>query len=356
MLIVMVCVTLLIYVGALWQYAFNSSIPVINQTAAAALLQDASRIPGFLWGWRFIVLALAVGGMLLAWWERFVQRYPPLWRTGLVAAVVWVAVSALVIARTLTSAEQTVFDGGDASETLATLGQQGAFVWGQLFFGIAITIFIAGIIWLSWTWWYPRWSRWLGLAPVLSVDGRSDVSADEWFARRQSRARARRTVVVALVGALVLLFALVALYDRSRASVQSGVVWVEPSVPQRGVQLVFDRPSRHLFVENSYGSGTVAVALAVNGAATPAPPVALTFTGGRASYERTPVEIGGLPAGVYVLSAQIRSGEGGRVSYALIQQNETLMAVFAVLVGVSVGSVLALVVLLITMRRHTSAT
>lgn len=349
--ILMIAATFLLATGSLWQYAFNISIPIIRDTAGAAVLQDASRIPGFLWGWRWIILGMTAGGAGLALLDRFVQRYPPIWRSGLVSTIVFVLVGAVVTAVVLMSAEQVLVSGADQSASLATLNERRYAIWGQLLIAAALSLALAGTIWLAWSWWYSHWRRWLRLDRAPVEVNPEDTTADQLFAQRAARSRARRTVLLGLAGSIVLLIIAVFGYDQVRASVQSGELWVKPDEPSSGVQLQFTRSTRQIFVENTFGKGSVIMSLLSIGASQPvAPPVAITFRDERVSYEHSALDVATLSDGSYLLHAQLQSGEGGRVGFALIQSGGASTLIMAIVVGLCLGLLLALIVLLFSMR------
>lgn len=348
-LALMACYVLLLLVGLTWQYAFNSQIPIIRDTAIGAVLQDIGRLPSSLWAWRWILLGMVVLGLLLSSIDRFAQRYLPPWRDRMAAAALFVAVCTIVISGLLTGAEQSLPDGGALSEGLPTLQARQGAAFDQIFIGASIALGGAAALWLYWSWWYTRWRRWMRLDQPNGDAAGTDSSADAWFAMRQLQDRAQRMLIVALVAGVVLMIAAIAGYEQVRADVRSGELWVDPSAPKTLAQLTFSRPTRTVLIENIYGSGTVAFTLLSARDLTPvAAPAELTFRDLRAGAERAALPVTELPPGDYLLSAELRSGEGGRLGYALIEQYELLAVLVAVAVGLSTGATLACAVLVIS--------
>lgn len=349
-LVVMLVFALLLFSVALWQYAFNSQIPVIQQTAWLAVLQDFNRLPGFLWEWRWIALALTVSGALLGLLERFVQRYSAVWRKRIAAAVVFAVIGTIVLVAFLLNVEQSLLSANDQSESLATLAQRRSSAWSLVFIGAVPTIGAAGALWLGWSWWYTHWRHWLRLDLIAAERPEPvEASADLWFAARQAHSRARRLVGLLLLGSVILLVAAVTGYEQVRNTVQSGNLWVEPAAPSSRVRLTFDHSIRNLMLENTYGTGTASVVLvALPDGAPVSAPIPLAFRDSRVSYDRTPVDVAALPNGQYQLNAQLDSGPGGRLSYAFVQSGGWLAFGLAILVGLSASITLALIVLLIS--------
>jgi len=337
-------------IGALWQYAFNSSIPVIRDTAWAAVLQDVSRLPSFLWGWRWIVVALVAGGVLLSWLDRLAQQLPAPWHGQVAGAALMILSATAIIALLLINADSALFGGGGDSESLPSLGARRPVVWNLVLVGTVMSLAVGGAIWLYWSWWYRAWRKWMRLA-VPEATAPAMASPDDWFARRGQLARARRVFIFALAGALLLTVGAVSLHEQVRAQVQSGEVWVRPDAPESTARFSLTQPERRLLVENTYGDGAVSVVVAEAQSGAPASePAELTFDSGRISYQRIELDVGGLRPGAYVLAAQLRGGDGGRVGYALIQGNQPLAALVAALVGLGAGATLALVMLLFSTR------
>jgi hypothetical protein len=75
--------------------------------------------------------------------------------------------------------------------------------------------------------------------------------------------------------------------------------------------------------------------------------VQLTFEDSSLGSQRVELSVADLPPGEYLLTAQLGSGTGGRVGYALLQGYAAPVLITAILVGIGVGAALALVVLTI---------
>jgi len=349
-LAVMLVVTLLLFSVGLWQYAFNSQIPVIQQTAWLAVLQDANRIPNFLWEWRWIVVGVTVSGMLLSLLDRFVQRYSAIWRNRIGVAIVFGIIGTLVLAAFLINSEQSVLSGNDQSESIATLAQRRSSAWSLIFIGAMPMIGAAGTLWLGWSWWYAHWRRWMHLDSTPAERPEPPESTpDLWFAARQAYSRAQRLIGVLLIGSALVLVVAVNGYEQVRNTIQSGDLWVEPTAPSSAARLTFANPTRRLLVENTFGTGTASVTLvAVSNSAPVSAPTLLTFRDSRVSYEHTSLDVAGVPPGQYQLNAQLESGPGGRISYALVESGGVWSIILAVLIGLSGSAVLAFVVLLLS--------
>jgi hypothetical protein len=345
-LALMIFTALLFSVGGLWQFLFNSAIPVIGDSAWAGVLQDTRRLPSFLWGWRWIVLALLLIGVLLAWLDRIEARLPLLWRDRAGRAALMVASALFIVTLLLTSADSALYGGGGESESLPSLSARRSGVWNMVLVGGGLSFAAGGAVWLYWSWWYRIWRRWMRLdAP----GGSGSQPSGDWFARREQAGRARRVFGMTLVAGILLVVAAVAGYEQVRTQVRSGELWVTPETPTSTAQLELNRPQRSLIAENIFGGGTVSFVVVDSRGVSVSAPVELTFSE-RISYQRTPLEIGDLPPGSYQLAVQLAAGDGGRVGYALVQGNELLAAAVAALVGLGVGVALASLVLLASTR------
>lgn len=347
----MLVAALMLYTGSMFQYTFNSQIPVIQDTAWLAVMQDLGRLPSFFWGWRWLVVGLAVAGALLALLERATQRFPAMWRTRLAVAVVFVVVGTFVVAGLLLRSEQAMLNAEDQSGGLATLMERRPGILGEILTGAVMAIAAAGIVWLGWHWWYERLCRWLRLNAAPDYRDASQGSADQWFERRQEHDKMRRQLLMLLGGSVLLLAASVFVYDQARATVRSGDVWVEPTAPNNSVLIEFARPVRQLLIENTYGVGSATVQLvAQRDKSAVVAPIALEFRDSKVSFERTRLDVAALPAGSYLLNAQLGGGAGGRIGYALIESTGVFASVMALLVGLWESAVLALAVLLVGLR------
>src|SRR3954453_6232018 len=105
----MIAVTLGLGIGLIWQYAYFRNIVVLGDRPATTMMEDVGRIPGFLWGSRWFLLAMAVSGIPLARMERFAQRYPPPWRDRLTAIALLAVVGAVVISVLLTLTDRSLY-------------------------------------------------------------------------------------------------------------------------------------------------------------------------------------------------------------------------------------------------------
>lgn len=347
MLVLMVFTTVMLLAGALWQYLFNSQIPVIRDFAGIAVMEDIGRLPEFLWGWRWLLLGMIVTGGTLALIERAVQRYPASWRNQIVIAVVFLVIGTLLITWQLLNIEEALFAGADQSDSLATLAQRRANTWNQIGLSMVLALAAAGVVWAGWMWWYNGLRHWLGLDRRAHVEA-PQKTANDWFAQRQAHDQARRVLAVALLVSGVALIAATSAYEPARHLVQSGTIRAEADQPAGGVRMLLTRPERTLLIENTYGIGAVTLTLLSERDGQPTG-VATTirFRDTRVSFERSPLDVAHLPQGGYVLNAELSEGAGGRVSYALIQTNGIMLPILAVLVGLCSSAVLALAVMLI---------
>jgi hypothetical protein len=347
---------LLLSIGPIWQYAFNSSIPVIRDTALEGTLQDVSRLPGFIWGWRWVFLGLVVVGALLARIDVAAQRSAVPWHDRVGAAALLAVVAAALIAAILIWADQFLFSGADRSESLPTLLQRRFSAGNMVLVAAIVSLALAGATWLYWSWWYRHVRRWMRLAPAPAVPRHTEASADTWFETRQAHERHRRVVLALLAACLPLAGAAMYGYEAVRTQVRSGELWVEAATPRAEVRLLIARPARSLVVENTFGSGTVSVALLSPGEGAPvAGPVELEFPEAGLGTDRAGLDVASLPPGDYLLGAEIRAGDGGRVGYALLQSHGALVALLSVLVGLSVGVAFGLALLLIGMLAQRGA-
>lgn len=149
----LIAVTLALGAGLLWQYAFYSNIPMLNDRAATTVTEDVSRLPQFLWGTRWIVLAMVIIGIPLARLDRFAQRYPPPWRDRLTPIVLLAFVGAVTIGVLLTQTDWSLYNDINRAEgtSLPTLQEQQNSVWYLIMIGIALALGIGGALWLYWS-------------------------------------------------------------------------------------------------------------------------------------------------------------------------------------------------------------
>lgn len=346
----MIALTLGLSVGLLWQYAYFRNIVVLNDRATTTMIEDVGRIPEFLWGSRWILVAMAVSGIPLARMERFAQRYPPPWRNRITANVLLAIVGAVVISALLTQTDRSLYSDINRAEGsgLASLQELQNSVWYLLMVGIALALGIGGALWLYWSWWYAHWRRWMRLDAAVEPKDAPETSSDEWFAQRQAHERNQRTILLLLAGSVLFTIAAVAGYEYVHTTIQSGDLSVEQAAPAAAVRLAISRPTRALVVENTFGAGTATVTLlAARDRAPVADPVELAFEDADLGGQRVELSVADLPPGEYLLTAQLGAGTGGRVGYALLQGYATPVLIAAILVGIGGGATLALVVLMI---------
>jgi hypothetical protein len=221
-------------------------------------------------------------------------------------------------------------------------------IWYLIMIGVALTLGIGGALWLYWSWWYTHWRRWMRLDAVPAFKDAPEPSADDWFARRRAREQRQRTILLLFAGSALLTAATVASYEYVRTQIQSGELSVQPLAPAAATRLAIARPTHALAVENTFGSGTVSVTvLSASDRAPVSKPVELVFKEAQLGNQRVNLTITDLPPSNYLLSAQLGGGAGGRVGYALLQGYAGLVPIAAALVGIGVGSTLALLVLML---------
>lgn len=342
--------TLLLAIGVFWQYSFNSTIPIIRDMAPGAALDDMGRIPSFLWGWRWALLAMAAAGVPLAYAERLAQRIPYPWRERIVGASLLGIVGAVVTGVVFATADDPLYDIRNQTGSLPTLAERQQPGWSLLLVAALVSLAITGLVWLMWSWWYAHWRRWMGLP--ASRGAASSRTADEWLAARQAHARFLRRVALLTAAGAGLLVAGMLAYGSARTQVRSGDIWAEPDSPNVATRFALSRPTRQLMVENTHGSGSVAVAvLAEDNQAPLAGPVLLTFDG-ELGVQREALDVAGLPDGGYLLNAQLRSGAGGRVGYVLLQGATPLAPAASAAVGLGLGLALAGAALLASIAAH----
>jgi hypothetical protein len=344
----MLAITLGLIVGLLWQYAYYQNIVVLNDRATTTMIDDLSGIPAFLWGSRWILLGMVVIGIPLARMELFAQRYPAPWRDRLTVTALIAGVGAIVIGGLLIQNDQSLYSNLSRSEGsgLPTLQELQNSIWYLLMIGIVLALGIGGALWLYWSWWYTRWRRWMRLDPISAPKDAPETSSDDWFAQRQARDQHQRQILILLAASVLFTVAAIGSYEYARTTVRSGDLDVQPSAPAAAVRLAIARPTRALAVENTFGSGTATVTLLASGdRAQVAGPVQLAFEEKGLGSQRVELNVADLPAGEYLLAAQLGSGNGGRVGYALLQGHTTLALISAILVGLGMGATLATIVL-----------
>jgi hypothetical protein len=349
-LTLMVVIALLLFSGALWQYAFNSQIPVIQDTAWLAVMQDLSRLPSFFWGGSPLLFGMMVIGGLLALLDLGLAHFDEAWRTRLASMVVYLITTMIVIGTTLINSEQTLIAATDQSGSIATLAERQPSVAVYALLGIVVAFALAGSIWGYWRWWYSRWCRWLGTRAGISAEY-VGAGSDELFASRQRSQRIQRMLWYGLFGSIVCAALSVVFYNQARGSITSGEIWVEPNKPIASAALTLQRPEHYLYVENTYGVGSATVQIRDAEAITSLSDTAnLAFNDSGISFQRTALPIASLAKGQYQLYAELGSGTGGRIGYALIEAERSFSQIAAWLVGLSSGLVLALVVTLWSTR------
>jgi hypothetical protein len=347
----MLAMTLGLGVGLLWQYAYFRNIVVLNDRATTTLLEDVGGIPQFLWNSRWLLVAMAVGGIPLARMERFAQRFPPPWGNRITANALLAVVGAVVISVLLAQADRSLYSDTlqFSGSGLASLQDLQNSVWYLLMIGVALALAIGGALWLYWSWWYSHWRRWMHLDSATAPKDALESSSDDWFARRQARERNQRKILLVLAGSVVFTLVAVSGYEYVRTTVQSGELSIERTAPAAAVRLTITRPTHALIVENTFGAGTATVTLlSARDRTQAAEPVPLTFEDAELGHQRVPLDVTALPSGEYLLTAQLGAGTGGRVGYALLQGSDLLVLSAAILVGIAAGAALALAALTIS--------
>ncbi|MEN9934767.1 MAG: hypothetical protein RLZZ387_1346 [Chloroflexota bacterium] len=336
--------------GLLWQYAFNRNLPIIGNTALGAAVEDVGRIPSFLWSWRWPLLGMGIAGVPLAYAERLARRSPYPWRDRIVGAGLLGVVGAALTTGLLATADQPLYDIRNQTSGLPTLAERQPAAWNLLLVAVLLALAISGAVWLLWSWWYARWRRWLHLADPAPAQEQALRTADASIAERRSVARIRALALIAAVASLALAAAGVAGFEAARAKIRSGDISADPLSPNVAVRLSLHAPERQLMVENTYGGGSAsAVVLSASEQTPVSPPVELTFTSGQLGGERAALDVAGLPPGAYLLNIQLRSGEGVRVGYALLQSYAPLVPAASAVAGLGVGGVLGVGALLMGM-------
>jgi hypothetical protein len=346
----LIVLTLALGVGLLWQYAYYQNIPVLNDRAASTMSDDVRRLPEFLWGTRWIVLGMVLSGIPLARMERFAQRFPPPLRDRLTAVALLAVVCAVVLSVLLTQTDRSIYESIGQSEgsSLPELQELQNSIWYLIMIGIALALAIGGALWLYWSWWYRHWRRWMRLDAPPALTDAPEQSSDDWFASRQAREKRLRLILLLLAGSVLFTAVALAGYEYVRTTIRSGDLAMQPAAPAAAARLAIFRPTRALVVENTFGSGTATVnLLSASDRAPVAGPAELAFEGSSLGSQRVPLSVADLPAGDYLLAAQLGTGAGGRVGYALAQGYGALVPIAGLLVGVGVGALLALLVLLL---------
>jgi len=105
----MLIMTLGLGVGLIWQYAYFRNIQVLSHRATTTMLEDMRGIPEFLWNSRWILVAMAVGGIPLARMERFAQHFPPPWSNRITANALLAVVGAVVTSVLLTQTDRSLY-------------------------------------------------------------------------------------------------------------------------------------------------------------------------------------------------------------------------------------------------------
>lgn len=344
-----ICIIFILYTGVFWQYLFNSQIPIIQDTAWLAVTQDMSRLPSFLWGWRWIIVATTLSGVVLAFLERLTQGLAMPWRRPVFQMIVFSSIGTLIITQLLIVQSEALRSISNAAERIATLAQSQPSIWQNLLLASVAGLALAGFLWMSWSWWYERWCRWLAPRVQGYVDA-PETSSEQWFAQRKASGRMQGILLLLLPLSVLAIFGAATSYDLARPNILSGELWLDASTPQAQVPLQITTSSPSMFVENTFGTGSVEIAVFDSNRARQIEPVILTFHDNQVSYERTQLPLANLKQASYVLQAQLQQGAGGRVGYALIQGNTQPTQIAALLLGLSTSFMLALVVALLSSR------
>ncbi|GAB4126106.1 MAG: hypothetical protein Fur005_40970 [Roseiflexaceae bacterium] len=340
-------------IGLFWQYAYLRNVPVLGEQADDMVFENLARIPSFLAGWSGIALVLIIVGVGLALIEQQNHMIAPEWQGRIAPTIMLLIAGTVVASAILINTDQSLFGEGTQSESLPTLAERRPAVWNLLFFAIWLALATGGGTWLFWSWWYQRWQRWLGSTLINRAIDQPDppqVHSDAWFQQRQRQSQTLRVALIAFGVSAVVLIGSSSLYDLVRSQVASGEVWVEPTSPNRGVRLLFKRPEQHLIIENTYGSGSATVRLLDQNQQQLGESVAISWRN-TLSFQRANLATDGLPNGSYILNAQLASGTGGRVGYALIESDSLIATIAAILVGLGLGATLASMVLAISIWR-----
>ena len=348
-LMAIVCLIFILYTGGFWQYLFNSQIPIIQDTAWLGVTQDMSRLPSFLWGWRWIIVTITLSGVVFAALERTTQRLGMAWRKPVFQIIVFSIIGTLIITQLLITQADASRSISNAAERIATLSQSQPSIWQNLLLASVAGLALAGILWMSWSWWYVRWCRWLTPKKQGYVDA-PEQSSEQWFAQRKEYSKVQRLLLILVPISILAVYGAAISYDLTRPSILSGELWVDTSTPQVSVPLQMTTAAPNVFVENTFGTGSVEIGIfdAANHLQTE--PVTLTFRDSQVSYERTQLALPKLAQDTYNLRVQLQQGPGGRVGYALIQGDNQSRTLAAVLLGLSTSLMLALVIALLNGR------
>ena len=345
----MLCIIFILYTGVFWQYLFNSQIPIIQDTAWLAVTQDMSRLPSFLWGWRWIVVATTLSGIILAFLEHLTKGLDTPWRRPVFQMIVFTSIGTIIITQLLIVQSEALRSISNAAERIATLAQNQPSIWQNLLLASVAGFALAGVLWMSWNWWYERWCGWLAPKKQGYIDA-PELSSEQWFVQRKASSKVQRILLLLLPLSVLAIFGAATSYDLARPSILSGELWVDANTPQAHVPLTITTSSPSMFVENTFGTGSVEVAVFDSNNALQIEPVILTFHDNQVSYERTQLALANLKQASYVLQAQLKQGAGGRVGYALIQGNMQPTLIAALLLGLSTSFMLALMLALLSSR------
>ncbi|HMP40133.1 MAG TPA: hypothetical protein PKA05_07120, partial [Roseiflexaceae bacterium] len=137
----------LLGIGMLWQYAFTSSIPVLDSGAWGAVLDDIGRLPSFLLSWVPIVLGLVAMGVLLAFLDRLARRLPQPWQSRMAPMLLQIVIGIVVMTMLLLGADQALYEVSGQGETLPSLSTRQPMVWNLVLIGLPLILGIGGAIW-----------------------------------------------------------------------------------------------------------------------------------------------------------------------------------------------------------------
>jgi hypothetical protein len=347
----MIAMTLALGVGLIWQYAYFRNIQVLSDRATTSMFEDVRGIPEFLWNSRWILVGMAVSGIPLARLERFAQRFPPPWSNRITANALLAVVGVVVTSVLLTQTDRSLYSDvlQPSGSGLPGLQELQSSVWYLIMISVALALGIGGALWLYWSWWYSHWRRWMHLDTTTAPKDAPETSSDDWFVQRRARERNQRMILIVFAGCVLFTFAAVSGYEYVRTTIQSGALSIEQTAPAAALRLAITRPKHALVVENTVGNGTVTITLlSARDRTQVADPTQLAFQGADLGSQRVALNVADLPAGEYLLTAQLRAGTGGQVGYALLQGYTTPVLIAAILVGIGVGAALALAALTVS--------
>ena len=330
-----------------WIVLYNLASGVPTDALWGEFTQNLVRLPSFLWSFHWGFLIIGSVGLPLALIDWLARRLPYPW-VGSVSLVVLLGLTSaigvttfyLIRVWTLTARLQP-------SATPELLLQQPPLQLSDSTLLVMVTfaaLLVAVSIHSLWRWWDRWWASWLAgynrqppLATAILPPAQAGIIV---LPRRPLLPR----LLLALVGATLMVCVTVVLYHSAHAALGGGVVTVSATTRRTTVFLWVPRVPQRMWIVSSGGHGTIDLTVTQLGTG-----VMLSAMHTQPLPMLPPRELAtdGWPAGPYQLIVRLQNGAGGSLSYGYLMTASRWTILSAGLAGLSAGLWVSLAALLI---------